>query len=47
MLTGAFKEMVNNPFYESFDTSFMENEKGYQNINFFFYSHKNFLSIDY
>ena len=43
MLTDALKEMVNNPFYESFDTSFIGNEKSYQNIKFFFYSHKNFL----
>ena len=47
MLTGAFKEIVNNPFYESFDTNFIGNEKSYQNIKFFFNSHKNFLSIDY
>ena len=29
--------MVNNQFQESFNTTFMENEKSYQNINYFFY----------
>ena len=33
MLMGAFKAMVNNSFYESFDTIFMENRKSCQNVN--------------
>ena len=41
MLTSALRALVKNPFYESFDITFMGNEKIYQNINFFF--HKNFL----
>ena len=36
MLTGALRVLVNNSFYESFDTIFTENEKKCQNINFFF-----------
>ena len=36
MLTSALRVLVNNSFYESFDTAFMRNEKSYQNINFFF-----------
>ena len=36
------KALVNNQFYESFDITFMGNEKSCQNINFFFF-HKNFL----
>ena len=43
MLMGALKAIVNNLFYESFDTTFMGNGKNYQNINFFFFSYKNFL----
>ena len=39
--------VVNNPFYESFDIIFMGNEKKYQNIIFFFFSHKNFLYADF
>ena len=26
MLTNALRALVNNPFYESFDTTFMENK---------------------
>ena len=37
MLTGALKEMFNNPFWESFGISFMRNEKNCQNINYFFF----------
>ena len=29
--------MVNNLFYENFNTTFMGNEKNYQNINCFFF----------
>ena len=29
MLISAFRVVVSNPFYEYFDTIFMENEKGY------------------
>ena len=36
MLTSAFRALVKNPFKESFDITFMENEKNYQNINYFF-----------
>ena len=32
MLTSAFKALVNNQFYESFDTILMRNEKNCQNI---------------
>ena len=37
MLIGAFRVIINNLFYESFDTTFMKNEKNCQNINYFFY----------
>ena len=44
MLTSAFRTLVKNPVKESFDITFMGNEKSYQNINcFFLVSHKNFL----
>ena len=44
MLTNAFRALVKNPVKESFDITFMGNEKSYQNINFFFLvSQKNFL----
>ena len=44
MLTNALNSLVNNPFWECFDITFMENEKSCQNINyFFFFSHKNLL----
>ena len=36
MLTSVFRVLVNNPLYESFDTTFMENKKNCQNINIFF-----------
>ena len=36
--------LINNLFWESFDTIFMKNEKSCQNINyFFFFFHKNFF----
>ena len=42
MLTSALK--IKNPVKESFDITFMGNEKICQNINcFFFFSYKNFL----
>ena len=37
MLRNALRALVNNLFYESFDTTFMKNEKNCQNINYFFY----------
>ena len=43
MLMSALKVLVKNPVKESFNITFMENEKNCQNINFFFFSHKNFL----
>ena len=43
MLTSALKTLVKNPVKKSFDITFMENEKICQNINFFLFSHKNFL----
>ena len=36
MLRNALRALVNNLFYESFDTIFMKNEKNCQNINYFF-----------
>ena len=33
MLTSALKALTNNLFQESFDTTFMRNEKSCQNIN--------------
>ena len=44
MLTNTLRAMVNNLFQESIDTTFMGNEKNYQNI--FFFPHKNFLQMD-
>ena len=35
MPTNALKAMVNNPFKESFNTTFIGNGKSCQNINFF------------
>ena len=35
MLTNALRTLVKNPVKENFDIIFMENEKNYQNINFF------------
>ena len=45
MLTSALRVLVKNPIKESFDITFMGNEKSCHNINciFFFFSHKNFL----
>ena len=42
MLPSAFRTLVNNSFYESFDITYMENEKNCQKFNFFS-PHKNFL----
>ena len=39
MLTSVLK----NQFQENFNITFMENVKSYQNINYFFFFHKNFL----
>ena len=36
MLMSVLRVLVNNPLYESFDTTFMENKKNCQNINYFF-----------
>ena len=44
MLTSALRVLVKNPIKESFDITFMGNEKSCHNINcIFFFSHKNFL----
>ena len=43
MLTSTLRTLIDNPFYESFDITFMKNEKSCQNINCFFFSHKKFL----
>ena len=32
----ALRAIVNNLFFKNFDTTFMENEKSFQNINYFF-----------
>ena len=46
MLTSALKALVKNPVKESFDITFMENEKSCQNINcFFFFPIKNFFNL--
>ena len=37
MLISTLKTSVNNSFYESFDITFMGNEKNCQNINCFFF----------
>ena len=37
MLTSALRVLVKNLVKESFDITFMENEKSRQNINFFFF----------
>ena len=40
----ALRALVKNPVKESFEITFMGNEKNYQNINCFFLSfHENFL----
>ena len=36
----AFRALVNDPFLESFDTTFMGNKKNCQNINCFFFPYK-------
>ena len=38
MLTSILRALVKNPVKESFDITFMENEKSCQNINCFFFS---------
>ena len=44
MLTSTLSTLVKNSIKESFDITFMGNEKNCQNINcFFFFSYKNFL----
>ena len=37
MLTSALRALVKNQVKESFDITFMENKKNYQNINCFFF----------
>ena len=37
MLTIALRALLNNPFYESFDITFIGNEKNCQNTNCFFF----------
>ena len=45
MLISTLRTSVNNSFYESFDITFMGNEKNCQNINcFFFFSHNFFFN---
>ena len=43
MLTCALRALVNNLFLKEIYTTFMKNEKSCQNINCFFFFHKNFL----
>ena len=47
MLTIAFRALVKNPIKESFDITFMRNEKKKKVVKtliaFFFFSHKNFF----
>ena len=43
MLTSALKVLINNSFQESFDITFIENEKKFQNITAYIFFHKNFL----
>ena len=45
MLTSALKALVKNPVKESFDITFMGNEKSCQNINCFFFPIKNFFNL--
>ena len=46
MLTSAFRALVKNPVKESFDITFMGNEKSCQNIDcfFFFFPIKTFFN---
>ena len=50
MLTSAFRAIVNNPFEESFDTTFMRNEKNVKTLLFFpiksFFNVKTFFPIN-
>ena len=43
ILTNALKTLAKNPVKESFDITFMGNEKICQNIIFFFLFHKTFF----
>ena len=43
MLTSALKVLINNSFQESFDITFIENEKKFQNITAYIFFNKNFL----
>ena len=44
MLTSALRALIKNLVKESFNITFMENEKNCQNINYFlFFSYNNFL----
>ena len=45
MLTSAPRTLVKNPVKESFDITFMGNEKSCQNINFFFFPIKTFFNL--
>ena len=44
MLTSALKALVKNSVKESFNITFMENEKSCQNINCFFFLIKTFFN---
>ena len=44
MLTSALRALVKNPVKESFDITFMGNEKSCQNIKFFFPPIKTFFN---
>ena len=46
MLTSALRALIKNPIKESFDITFIRNEKSCQNINCFFFSFliKNFFN---
>ena len=43
LFMGNVRALVKNSIKESFDITFMGNEKSYQNINCFFFPHKNFI----
>ena len=42
MLTSTLMALIKNQVKESFEITFIENEKSCQNINYFFF-HKNFF----
>ena len=44
MLTSALRALVKNPVKESFDITFMENEKSCKNVNCFFFLIKTFFN---